>query len=70
VLFKIFSGLAQGLTAAQLAPFISNMHLALWILALISLVGAGVSLLRPSHVAQLTVIGSRAALARVNDSIG
>jgi EmrB/QacA subfamily drug resistance transporter len=61
VLFKIFSGLAQGLTAAQLAPFISNMHLALWILAAISLAGAAVSLLRPSHVAQLKVIGSPAA---------
>jgi hypothetical protein len=69
VLFKIFSGLAQGLTAAQLAPFIANMHLALWILAVISLVGAGVSLLRPSHVAQLTVIGSPATLETVHDSL-
>ncbi len=50
VLFKIFSGVAQGLTANQLTPFISNMHLALWILAVVSLLGAGVSLLRPSHV--------------------
>jgi EmrB/QacA subfamily drug resistance transporter len=49
VLFKIFSGLAQGLSAAQLAPFIHNMHTALWVLAATSLVGAGVSLLRPSH---------------------
>src|SRR5438874_7643401 len=48
-LFKIFSGLAQGLSPAKLAPFIANMHTALWVLAAISLLGAGVSLLRPRH---------------------
>jgi EmrB/QacA subfamily drug resistance transporter len=47
VLFKIFSGLASGLSEAQLAPFIHNMHTALWVLAATSVVGAGVSLLRP-----------------------
>jgi EmrB/QacA subfamily drug resistance transporter len=50
VLFKIFSGLASGLTDAQLHPFIHNMHTALWVLAAISVLGAGVSLLRPAHV--------------------
>jgi MFS family permease len=50
VLFKIFSGLTSGLSTAQLDPFISNMHLALWVLAGISLVGAAVSMLRPAHV--------------------
>ena len=50
VLFQIFSGLASGLSNAQLAPFIQNMHTALWVLAATSVVGAGVSLLRPSHV--------------------
>jgi hypothetical protein len=50
VLFEIFSGLASGLSAKQLQPFISNMHLALWVLAAISLLGAGISLLRPAHV--------------------
>ncbi len=49
VLFKIFSGLASGLSAAQLDPFISNMHTALWVLAAVSLLGSLVSLLRPSH---------------------
>jgi EmrB/QacA subfamily drug resistance transporter len=49
VLFKIFSGVASGLSNAQLAPFISNMHTALWVLAAVSLAGAGVSLLRPAH---------------------
>jgi EmrB/QacA subfamily drug resistance transporter len=51
VLFKIFSGLASGLTSAQLDPFIANMHTALLVLAAVSLIGAGVSLLRPSHAA-------------------
>jgi EmrB/QacA subfamily drug resistance transporter len=50
VLFKIFSGLTSGLSNAQLQPFISNMHLALWVLAAVSLLGAGISLLRPKHV--------------------
>jgi len=51
VLFSIFSGLTSGLSQRQLDPFITNMHLALWVLAAVSLVGAGVSLLRPRHVA-------------------
>jgi EmrB/QacA subfamily drug resistance transporter len=51
VLFKIFSGLASGLSSAQLEPFIHNMHTALWVLAITSLIGAGVSLLRPKHAA-------------------
>jgi EmrB/QacA subfamily drug resistance transporter len=53
VLFKIFSGLASGLSTAQLDPFISNMHMALWVLAGISLIGGAVSLLRPKHVRQV-----------------
>jgi EmrB/QacA subfamily drug resistance transporter len=48
-LFKIFSGVASGLSDARLAPFIANMHTALWVLSAVSLVGAGVSLLRPRH---------------------
>jgi EmrB/QacA subfamily drug resistance transporter len=50
-LFAVFSGLAQGLSAAKLAPFIANMHVALWVLAATSLIGTGVCLLRPSHSA-------------------
>ena len=49
VLFKIFSGLANGLSEAQLQPFIHNMHTALLVLALVSLAGAVVSLLRPAE---------------------
>jgi EmrB/QacA subfamily drug resistance transporter len=46
-LFKIFSGVTTGLSEATLDPFVANMHTALWVLAATSLVGAGVSLLRP-----------------------
>src|SRR6185295_11449289 len=49
VLLQIFSGLASGLSEAQLEPFVHNMHTALWVLAATSLLGAGVSLLRPRH---------------------
>jgi EmrB/QacA subfamily drug resistance transporter len=49
VLFEIFSGLSSGLSDANLAPFIHNLHTALWALAATSVVGAGVSLLRPPH---------------------
>jgi len=49
-LFAIFSGLATGLSPAKLDPFIHNMHIALWALAIVSLIGAGVCLLRPAHV--------------------
>jgi EmrB/QacA subfamily drug resistance transporter len=56
VLFKIFSGVASGLTPAQLDPFIHNMHTALLVLALTSLAGAGVSLLRPRHTSVRAVV--------------
>src|SRR5262249_21281074 len=49
VLFKVFSGLANHISNAQLDPFISNMHLALWCLAGISVVGAFVAAARPKH---------------------
>jgi hypothetical protein len=50
VLFKIFSGLTSGLSTASLQPFISNMHLALWVLTAVSILGAVISMLRPAHV--------------------
>ncbi|MBV9212814.1 MAG: MFS transporter [Actinobacteria bacterium] len=61
-LFRIFSGLAKGLSDAKLAPFIANMHTALWVLAATSLVGAVVSLMRPSHRAARQ-LAEREALA-------
>jgi EmrB/QacA subfamily drug resistance transporter len=51
VLFAVFSGLANHITNAQLVPFISNMHTALWCLTGISLFGAVISAARPSHAA-------------------
>jgi len=49
-LFAVFSGLATGLSASKLAPFIANMHLALWVLAATSLLGTFVCMMRPAHV--------------------
>jgi EmrB/QacA subfamily drug resistance transporter len=49
-LFAIFSGVAKGLSPAKLAPFIANMHTALWVLAAVSFIGMSVCLLRPGHV--------------------
>ncbi|HTP18730.1 MAG TPA: MFS transporter, partial [Solirubrobacteraceae bacterium] len=50
VLFAVFSGLADHITNAQLVPFMSNMHTALWCLSGISLLGAAISAARPSHM--------------------
>ena len=54
-LFKIFSGLAKGLSEHKLAPFISNMHLALWVLAATSFIGAVVCLMRPRYAVEPSV---------------
>jgi len=55
VLFKVFSGLANHISNAQLSPFIANMHTALWCLTAVSLVGAFVAAARPK------VVGARVA---------
>jgi len=60
VLFKIFSGLASGLSDAKLEPFIANMHTALWVLAATSVVGAAVSLMRPRHSAVPQALATQA----------
>jgi len=49
-LFAIFSGVSKGLSPEKLAPFIANMHSALWVLAAVSFIGMFVCLLRPSHI--------------------
>jgi EmrB/QacA subfamily drug resistance transporter len=49
VLFRVFSGLADHLSTAELTPFISNMHTALWCLTAVSLVGAVISAARPKE---------------------
>jgi EmrB/QacA subfamily drug resistance transporter len=60
VLFKIFSGLAAGLGAAKLDPFIANMHTALWVLSAISVVGAFVAAARPKHSSEPARINTSA----------
>jgi EmrB/QacA subfamily drug resistance transporter len=65
-LFAIFSGVTKGLSAAALAPFISNMHVALWVLAGVSLLGVFVCMLRPAHVQE----EDKVSLAvEVNDTV-
>ncbi len=51
VLFSVFSGLANHISTAELDPFISNMHTALWVLAITSLLGAFVAAARPREAA-------------------
>jgi MFS family permease len=63
-LFQIFSGLASGLPTSRLDPFISNMHVALWTMAAISVVGAVISLLRPSTSAEAARDDAAEALTR------
>ncbi|HET9093733.1 MAG TPA: MFS transporter [Solirubrobacteraceae bacterium] len=50
VLFSIFSGLGTRISSSRLAPFLSNMHFALWCMAGLSVLGAAVSFARPKHV--------------------
>jgi EmrB/QacA subfamily drug resistance transporter len=52
VLFRVFSGLTQHISTAQLDPFIANMHTALWCLAAVSVLGAFVAAARPRHSAE------------------
>jgi EmrB/QacA subfamily drug resistance transporter len=54
VLFSVFSGLAKHISTAQLAPFITNMHTALWCLTAVSLLGAVISAARPKEVGTST----------------
>jgi EmrB/QacA subfamily drug resistance transporter len=64
-LFAIFSGLTKGLSDQKLAPFIQNMHLALWVLAATSVVGAAVCMMRPRHVADpAAAVHAEPALSR------
>jgi EmrB/QacA subfamily drug resistance transporter len=66
-LFAVFSGLAKGLSEQRLAPFIANMHVALWVLAATSVVGAGVCLLRPRHALTAAQEGPRGLEQRDGD---
>jgi EmrB/QacA subfamily drug resistance transporter len=61
VLFSIFSGLGTRISSSQMAPFLSNMHFALWCMAALSIVGAGVSFARPKHAGHHVVEEAAAA---------
>ncbi len=70
-LFAIFSGVTSGLSASKLAPFIANMHTALWVLAAVSLVGMLVCLMRPRHVAapaEEQIVPAEAGVAEASTS--
>jgi len=56
VLLSIFSGLTTGVSQSDLAPFIHNLHVAMWVLAATALVGALVSLARPRDVAAAVAV--------------
>jgi MFS family permease len=62
-LFRVFSGLATNISNAQLVPFISNMHTALWCLCAVSIVGAVISAARPKHVVESAAEKPREARA-------
>ncbi len=50
VLFSIFSGMGTRIAPAAMDSFLANMHLALWCMSGLSVLGAGVALARPKHV--------------------
>jgi hypothetical protein len=58
VLFSIFSGLGTRISAAHLAPFLANMHFALWCMSGLSVLGAVVALARPRHATGQAVDGA------------
>jgi EmrB/QacA subfamily drug resistance transporter len=68
-LLQIFSGLASGLSDERLAPFIHNMHTALWALAVTSVVGAIVCVMRPAHVASSELAPQRHAGERPRTAV-
>jgi EmrB/QacA subfamily drug resistance transporter len=53
-LYNVFSGLGARISTSQLAPFLANLHLALWCLCGVSLLGAIVAFSRPKHVSEAT----------------
>ncbi len=63
VLFKVFSGLAHHISTAQLMPFISNMHTALWCLAAVSVLGAVISAARPKEITSTTAVEPQGAIS-------
>jgi MFS family permease len=52
VLFNVFSGLGARISNTQISPFLSNLHLALWILCGVSVIGIFVCFSRPTHACE------------------
>jgi EmrB/QacA subfamily drug resistance transporter len=52
VLFNVFSGLGARISNTQISPFLSNLHLALWILCGVSVIGIFVCFSRPTHASE------------------
>jgi EmrB/QacA subfamily drug resistance transporter len=52
-LFNVFSGLGARISNTQISPFLTNLHLALWILCGVSAFGVLVCFSRPKHVAEV-----------------
>jgi EmrB/QacA subfamily drug resistance transporter len=69
-LFAVFSGLTKGLSERKLQPFIANMHVALWVLAGTSLLGALVCLLRPRHASGSEPVREQAPAPIAQRSLG
>src|SRR5437763_11644610 len=63
VLFKVFSGLANHISDAQLTPFLANMHIALWCLAAVSVLGAFVAAARPAYTGHPATVAAPASEA-------
>ena len=51
-------GLGTRISAAHLAPFLANMHFALWCMSGLSVLGAVVALARPKHATSPTASGA------------
>ena len=69
VLFNVFSGLGQRISNEQLAPFLANMHTALWCLTAVSILGAVVSFARPKHVSPADGSPRRPGAGRGGDGL-
>jgi MFS family permease len=51
-LFNVFSGLGARISDTQISPFLANLHLALWILCGVSVIGIFVCFSRPKQVSE------------------
>jgi MFS family permease len=69
VLFSIFSGLGTRISATHMGSFMSNLHVALWCMAGLSILGAIVSFARPKHVGQVEGAATDRELGRTSPQV-